>query len=133
MPEPLSLKIPQGNIDENFRETIEVTFLNDRLVKRDPPIVNVSFQVDKLVEVNDSVRIEVINAPKQVWPFVERKKLPCRIAIPQAMLNFYHPDSIRAVVDLGNFTTGEKKVLPSLRGLPPFTRILALDSVFIKL
>lgn len=131
--EPVYLNIKQQNIDENFRELVEVKFIGDRLIKRDPSAVDVSFQVDKLIEVTDSVRIEVINAPNHTWPFIERKKLPCQLAIPQTMLNTYHADSVKAVVDLQSFQKGERKVLPSLQGLPPFTQIIKLDSVFIKL
>ena len=126
------LEIPNRGIDENFLETIEVKFPNERLITSDPQSVDVSFQVDKLVEVDDSIRIEVRNAPKQAWAFIERKKIPCKLAIPQSMLNFYSADSIKAVVDLTNFTKGEKKVLPSLNGLPPFSQIIKLDSIFIK-
>ena len=130
--EPVYLKIAQQNIDENFTEMIEVRFSNDALIKRDPPAVEISFQVDKLIEVTDSVRIEVINMPKHAWPFIERKKLPCKIAIPQTMLSFYNADSVKAIVDLKNFKKGEKKVFPRLQGLPPFTQIIKLDSIFIK-
>jgi hypothetical protein len=36
------------------------------------------------------------------------------------------------VVDLTNVTKGEKKLLPILVGLPPYSRIVKLDSVSIK-
>lgn len=130
--DPVYLKIPQRNFDENFMELVDVKFLNDGLIAREPPAVEVSFQVDKLTEIEDSVRIEVINAPKHAWPFIERKKLPCKIAVPETMLNFYNADSVCAVVNLKNFKKGEKKVLPSLRGLPPYTQIIKLDSISIK-
>jgi hypothetical protein len=48
------------------------------------------------------------------------------------MLNFYNVDSIKAVVDLENVSKGEARVLPSLEGLPPFTKVLKVDSISIK-
>ena len=129
---PLLLNIQQRNIDENFREAVEVNVLEGAIIKRNPSTVDVSFQVDKLVEKVDSIRLEVINSPKNSWPFIERKKVPCTVAVPQTMLNFYNTDSIRAVVDLGNFKKGQGKILPSLEGLPPYTKVIELDSVFIK-
>lgn len=126
------LKIPQRNVDDNFREMLEVKFLNDGLIKRDPPTVDVSFQVDKLVEVSDSVKLKIINAPKNSWPFIERKKIPAKLSIPQTMINFYNTDSVIAVVDLLNVTKGRKKVMPVLQGLPPYSQVDELDSVVIK-
>ena len=94
--------------------------------------MDITFQVDRLVEKNDSVRLELINTPKNVWPFIERKKITCRVAVPETMLNFYNIDSIKAVVDLEKFSKGEAKVLPSLQGLPPFTKVIKVDSISIK-
>lgn len=126
------LKIPQQNIDENFQEVVEVKFVDDNFIQRTPPTVDVSFQVDRLIERSDSLSLEVINAPKNVWPYIERKKLPSRLLVPEAMLNFYNPDSVKAVIDLHNVTKGQRKVLPRLVGLPPYTQILKMDSIVIK-
>jgi hypothetical protein len=132
LPDLVYLKIPQRNIDENFTETVEVKFPNDEYIRRDPPTVDISFQVDKLVKRDDSVKLKLINTPKNSWPVIERKKITCTVAVPETMLNFYNVDSINAVVDLEKFPKGESKVLPSLEGLPPFTRVIKVDSISIK-
>lgn len=130
--DPVSLRIPLRNIDGNYTETIPVDIPGGALIRRDPPMVEVSFQVDKLVQVTDSIILELINLPDQAKPYIQNKRMPIIIAVPQSMLNFYVPDSVKAVVDLSDFTRGNKKVLPKLKGLPPFTQVIKLDSVFIK-
>jgi hypothetical protein len=132
LPDLVFLNIPHRNIDEDFKEVVEVKFQNDDYIKRDPPTVDITFQVDKLVKRDDSVKLVLINTPKNVWPFIERKKITCTVAVPESMLNFYNADSIKAVVDLENFSKGEVKVLPSLEGLPPFTKVIKVDSISIK-
>lgn len=131
--EPVMLKIAQQNIDGNFNESVVVDFLDGGLIKSAPPAVEVSFQVDKLVEMSDSVSLELINVPEHVWPYMENKRMPIRIAVPKSMLNFYSTDSVKAVVDLVDFTRGTRRVLPALKGLPPYTQIIKVDSVFVKL
>ena len=132
LPDLVYLSIPQRNIDENFTEVVEVKFPNDEYIIRNPPTVDVTFQVDKLVQRDDSVKLKLINTPKNVWPFIERKKITCTVAVPETMLSFYNIDSINAVVDLEKFSKGEAKVLPSLEGLPPFTKVIKVDSISIK-
>ena len=129
---PVYLKIDQRNIDENFNDIVDVKFLNDELIRRDPLTVSVKFDVDRLTPVSDSVRLVIINAPKHAWPFIERKELPCELAIPQGFMQAYHRDSVRAVIDLKHIKKGQNRILPELKGLPPFTKILKLDSVSIK-
>ncbi len=132
LPDLVYITIPQRNIDENFTEVVEVKFVNDDYIRRDPATVDITFQVDKLIKKDDSVRLELINTPKNMWPFIERKKIICTVAVPETMLNFYNVDSIKAVVDLEKFKKGETKVLPTLEGLPPFTKVIKVDSISIK-
>jgi hypothetical protein len=132
LPDPLFLKISERNIDESFSEDVEVKFLNNELIKRDPPTVAVNFQVDNFIEIKDSVKLAVANPPKNAWPFIEGKELSCTIAVPESAMDKFSPDSLRAVINLQNVTKGKRKVLPILTGLPPYTRIVKLDSVTIK-
>ena len=126
------LIIPQKNIDDNFKESVQVRFSDDEHIRRDPPTVDVTFQVDRLIEKDDSITLKVINTPKNVWPFIERTKVTCTVAVPETMLTQYNVDSVKAVVDLENFRKGQVKVLPSLEGLPPFTKVIKVDSISIK-
>jgi len=126
------LKIPQQNIDENFKEVVEVNFQNDENIISHPSAVDITFQVDKLIKKEDSVKLELINTPKHARSLIERKKIICTVAVPQTMLKFYNVDSIKAVVDLENFPKGETKILPSLEGLPPYTKVIKVDSISVK-
>ena len=132
LPNPLSVKILQRNIDDDFHEPVQLTFLNDELIFRNPETVEISFRVDKMIEVSDSARLTVINAPKNSWPFIERQKLPCKIAIPERSLDSLKMDSVRAELDLSGFKKGVKKIMPRLKGLPTYSRVIAIDSVTIK-
>src|SRR6478609_8166597 len=129
---PVLLKLSQRNIDEDFSEDVEVKFLNEELIKRDPPTVSVQFKVDKLIEIVDSVDIKIINAPTSSRSYMEMKQWPCVYSIPQRLMSQYHADSVYAVVDLKDFKRGETKVLPVLKGLPPIVYIVRTDSVRVK-
>jgi hypothetical protein len=132
LPEYLYLKLADRNIDDDFSEDIEVKFLNDELIKRNPPTVSVSFDVDRYTEIEDSIRLEIMNPPKGSWPVIGNKRLACTIAIPESFQGAFSPDSLKAVVDLKGFTKGEKKLLPQIVGLPPYSYVVNVDSVSIK-
>jgi len=132
LPSPVLLKLSQRNIDEDFSDDVEVKFLNEELVKRDPPTVSVQFKVDKLVEIIDSVQLKIINAPTASRPAMEMQRWPCVYSIPQKQMNLYSADSVYAEIDLKDFKRGEIKVLPALKGLPPIAYIIKADSVRVK-
>lgn len=132
LPEYVDLKLPDRNIDEDFSDDIEVKFLNDELIKRNPPTVFVAFDVDNYVEITDSVLLKVINPPKNSWPVIGGKKLACTFSIPESRQQTFSSDSLTAIVDLRNITRGERKILPTIVGLPPYSYVLKLDSISIK-
>jgi hypothetical protein len=130
--EPVYLKIAQRNIDESFHNDVEVQFVNNELIRRNPPTVSVNFEVDRLRQVTDSVRLVLVNLPKGARPSLAVRKFPCTFAIPQRYMDDYIPDSLKAVVDLKNFSRGFKRVQPVLQGLPPYSKVIKVDSVFVK-
>jgi hypothetical protein len=132
LPAIVDLKLSDRNIDDDFAEDIEVKFLNDELIKRNPPTVFVSFQVDRLVEIEHSVPLEVINPPRNSWPVIGGKNLPLTFAVAESFQNSFSRDSLKAIVDLSHITKGEKKLLPTIIGLPPYSQVIKLDSVTIK-
>lgn len=133
LPEPLPLMLPQQNIDENFRQDIEVVIPNGHLFRRNPPTVDVAFDVEKLIEVRDSIKLSLLNIPAGTWPFIGLKKIPCTLAIRESQLSQFNPDSIKAVLDLKDFKKGERKMAPGIKGLPPYSRVVKVDSIRIKL
>lgn len=130
--EPVYIKLEQRNIDDNFMEDVEVKFLNDELIKRDPPTVSVHFEVDELIEVKDSVKLELVNLPKVARPLIGLKTVPTTLLVPKRQMPLFFADSLKAEVDLKDFPRGERKVLPVIQGLPPFSSVVRLDSITVK-
>lgn len=130
--EPVYLKLTQRNIDENFKEDIEVKFLNNELIKRDPPTVSVQFDVDRLTEITDSIQLEVINYPRGAKPSFGVRRVPFTFRIPRRSLESYHRDSVHAVLDLKYFSRGTKKIFPVVKGLPAHSIVVAADSVIVR-
>jgi hypothetical protein len=130
--EPVSISLPFQNIDEHFMEDVEVKFPSSDMIKRDPPTVAVMFNVEKMVTLNDSVKLVIENLPSNVWPVIGRKQIPIIVSMPQNMVDQFVFDSASAVLDLRKFRRGEKMILPRVSGLPPFSKVIHIDSIRVK-
>ncbi len=130
--EPVYLKLTQRNIDKDFDDEVEVKFLNDELIKRDPPIVSVKFKVDRFITLSDSITLSFINSPKSSSPVIENQRVFCSIRLPQNAAAQLSIDSLQAVADLKPVTRGLTKVLPQVKGLPRFATVAHIDSIGIK-
>jgi hypothetical protein len=132
MNEPLKIKLEQHqNIDDHFMEDIDVV-LPPTIVRREPGKVAVMFNVEKLVMVEDSIRLEMINLPRSVWPVMGRRDIPVVLSMPQNMRDELNLDSTRAILDLKDLPRGSRLLCPQVIGLPPFTHVVKIDSVRVK-
>ena len=131
--EPHYLRLDQRNIDARFKEDVDVKFLNEELIRRDPPTVTVSFEVDPMVMITDSIDLRVIHVPDGVRTQLIPKFVVCSFALPRRVATHYVQDSVHAVIDLKGFKKGEFTVLPQLTGLPHYSNVLKNDSVRVKL
>ncbi|HYC85394.1 MAG TPA: hypothetical protein VEB86_09240 [Chryseosolibacter sp.] len=130
--EPVRIQLPFGNIDEHFMEDVEVQLPSSDLLKRNPPTVAVMFDVEKMVTIEDSARLVILNLPANVWPVIGRRKVPIKLSIPQNMMGEFNRDSLRATLDLKRIPRGEKALKPAVSGLPPYATVIHVDSVKVK-
>jgi hypothetical protein len=131
--EPVQLNIPQRNIDEHYIRNIPVELPFEQLITIEPPAVSVMFNVETMVQVQDSIALEIINIPPSVSDVMSTSKIPVTLSIPESFMQGLRMDSLRAILDLKNFAGGTAKILPSVAGLPPYSSVIRIDSVIVRL
>lgn len=131
--EPVMLHIPQRNIDEHYVKNIPVELPFDDLVSLQPPSVSVMFNVEEMIRVQDSISLTIENIPPSVSDVMNSAKLPVTLSIPESFMETLRLDSIKAVLDLRDFTGGTAKMLPRVEGLPPYSDVVKIDSVIVRL
>jgi hypothetical protein len=130
--EPFKLRLRQRNIDENFSEDVEIDLPQAEVIKRDPPTVRVKFGVDRMINLIDSVKLAAENVPPTV-SYIEDTWIPVTFEVPEGTNMEEVLKDVQAVMDLKDFKRGAARILPKVKGLPPFTRVVKIDSVNIKL
>lgn len=132
LPEPYTLKLARTGIDESIEIPLQVLFDNDRLTV-DPPYVNVSFRVEEVIEIKDSVKLELVNVPARLRPAVSVKEIRYTMLLPVSVLHSsYSREAIKATLDLKNHSGKKSKLAPTISGIPPLARIIRVDTVEVS-
>lgn len=128
------LPIVESKISHHYREEIEVVVPYGDLIKRNPPVVEVYFEVGEIDEVAIRLVLEIIQKPSQLHVESVTDSVVCRITIPRKLgletLKSYPP---KAFIRLKFFEKGEHAIMPEIEGLPPFAHLVTMDSVYLKL
>jgi len=100
-------------------------------VNCNPSTVFVTFDVQRFVNVTDSVKLEIINMPPKSRPWIEIDKVPCVLGIPESASGDFRIENAKAVLDLKGFKRGDIKLAPQIIGLPKYSRVVKVDSIRI--
>ena len=111
---------------------MEIDLPQSDVIKRDPPTVAIQFEVDRMINMMDSVKLTAENIPPTISN-IEETWIPVTFEVPEGTNMQELLKGVRAVMDLKNFKRGSARILPQVKGLPPFTRVVKVDSVNIKL
>jgi hypothetical protein len=124
------LKLPVQNLDRNFKDVIELTW-GTASVSSNPPVINVAFSVDRLMQITDTIPLTVTNIPAEVKSALLIRQVPFTYSIPVILAGTVNHDSVHAELDLQGLNRGRYTLVPSIKGLPPFSRVVKVDSVKI--
>ena len=133
-PDPIVLKLSDRRLGDNFREEIEVDVSDDEYIQRDPPVVQVTFEVGEMVSATQSIRLEHDLLP---WGYVtQQDSIQCSFRIPKKYYGKFTASELYGSlpsVTNESLKRGETRTfLPVVHGIPPYAEVVAVDSVSVK-
>jgi hypothetical protein len=132
LPNPYPLTYEKKNIDENQEGMVSIMFKNEQITA-ELTQVGISFTVDKLHELKDSVKVEFINIPPRVRPASNVAQIHYTLSLPKSSLHTsYSKENIKAILDFKETKAGKFKIAPTITGIPPFSKIIQVDTVEVS-
>ncbi|HWA35222.1 MAG TPA: hypothetical protein VG737_13875 [Cyclobacteriaceae bacterium] len=131
--DPVVLHVNGDRIDANFRGNVEVDLAQKHLIRRNPPVAEVMFEVGPVEEVVRQVKLKVARAP---WGTeFDKDSVRCVFQVPQKDLQRFPTDlaSTFLTFEFGEMQRGEiRSYLPEIYDVPPYAEVLHIDSIKVK-
>jgi YbbR domain-containing protein len=134
LPDSIVLPISISKLSEHFKEEMEVIIPKGEMTKRNPPVVEVRFEVGEVEELVWKLKISYLNKPSSVMIQDFQDSIACRLIVPRAHgRNILIKEQGRAIIDLSGLPKGESHIIPKPIGLSSLVQVLQIDSVLVKL
>ena len=135
LPDSIILNVSSKKLDENFREEIEVNVPDKEWLKRNPPVVEVRFEVGEVEDIDWKLKLELLNKMPSLRVEGLMDSISCKIRIPKSEGRAVLAQSSmpRAFIDLKDLQKGEIFVVPKAEGLSPLAQVLTMDTLRLKL
>jgi len=127
----LVLALRVARVDKNFREQVEVDLQEQQFVKRNPPVVEVHFEVGEIATIERPVRLRTDKFP---WGIVAgRDSVNYRFRIPVKYREQFQSANLYAILDINGLRKGDSRsFMPSIVGVPEYAQVAGVDSVRVK-
>ena len=134
-PDTIILMLPENKVNGDFREEVEVVVPDAEIIKRNPPVVEVRFEVGEVEEVIWKLKLELLNKPARLMIEGAHDSVTCHLIVPrnQGRNILSQAHVARATIDLSELQKGKSVVVPKAEGLSPIVQILRIDSVYLNL
>lgn len=129
----ITLPVTARELDESYREEVEIRVDNKGLYRSNPPVAIIMFEVGPVEVVETKILVRVAHMPTSVrFSYIDSIKLT--VQIPKAQSNDFHlsQSSMNALLDLKDRTRGTYSIYPQIMGLPPYAEIISLDSLVVR-
>jgi len=133
MPDSIVLTLPKSELDEQFRKDVDVVIPFNESIVKNPSVAAVMFEVGAVEKTDLYVRAMLANA-NQFFKQTFADSLKVSVQIPKAQTEMFNEDrhQIVAIAEMKNKPKGMYRLQPTLKGLPKYAEVLAIDSVSVK-
>jgi hypothetical protein len=127
----LVLNLRASRVDKDFLEQVEVELKEQEFVKRNPPVVEVRFEVGRILSFEQGIPLVTDKFP---WGVVAgRDSVDVEFKVPEKYMDQFRSAPIRGLIDLSEMKKGEvRSFLPGVFGVPSFAEVVHIDSVRVK-
>ncbi len=124
----VQLAVDERNVSENFRDEVEIEFPGSEFVKRDPPVAQVMFEVGRVMEVNQRIRVVIEKNGTEKVKVQDSIDVQFQIPLNRAEDFNSQAQDIFSRANAQDLKKN-KAVIPKVMNVPLFARLLRVDSV----
>jgi hypothetical protein len=125
--------IPQNDIDQNYNEDIPIEFQNSRLIKRNPPTMNVKFSVEKYRKAEILVPVIFENVPEKSKVKLASENAKLSYLVTESKAETVTPDQFEITASFKKINKADSTVSILVKSHPAFLREVKLDTALFKI
>lgn len=130
LPDTILVGIPQEAIDENYNEDVAINLPNGRLIRRNPPTVNVVFAVEEFLNRETMAPLKIENITDKAY--IETESVKVMYKVRASFTDQVQQDQIEVIADFTQMNPEDSTIIPQLVSFPDQITDVKLDTTRIK-
>lgn len=130
LPDTIWVRPPQQEIDDNYMEDIAINIPNGNLIKRNPPTVNVAFEVEEFIVKETVQPLRIKNISDKAY--IEKEEITLTYKVRASLAEEVNESAIKVVADFKQMNRNDSTIVPRLDSIPAQIIDVEIDTTRIK-
>jgi hypothetical protein len=132
LPEIFLVALSEKNINSNYDEELSLDLFSPSLIKKDPEVIHIEFDVEEFVDESVELSVELVNFPYDSTIYVKQPMINSSFKVQKSLRNDLKQNDILVIADLNNMHAADSTITVEIMDLPIYIKNLALEENRVK-
>jgi len=128
LPEVFMVSLSDKNIDNGYDEELSLDLFSPSLIKKNPEVIHISFEVEEFVEQTETLNVEMVNFPYDSSVCILNSSIEATFNIQRSQRNNMKKEDFLIIADLNDVHAADSSITIEVMDLPNYIK----DIVFHK-
>jgi hypothetical protein len=132
LPDVFMVALSDRNIDASYDEELSLDLFSPSLIKKDPEVIRVSFDVEEYVDQTEQLNVELVNFPYDSSIYVEPSKLEARLRLRRSFRSKVNAEDFLIIADLSNMLAKDSTISVEVMDMPEYVKDIFFEEKKVK-
>jgi hypothetical protein len=132
LPEISMVSLSERNISSSYDEELSLDLFSHSLIKKQPEVIHVNFEVEEFIEQNEQIDIEMVNFPHDSTIYLDQGKVGITFLIQKSMRNKTELGDFLIIADLKYVHAVDSTITLEIMDLPEYVKNINLLDKRVK-
>ena len=132
LPDVFMVSLPDKNINSGYDEELSLDLFSSSLIKKDPEVIHIRFEVEEYVEKTYVLNVEQVNFPYDSTVFIETSSIEASFKIQKSFREKIKMEDFLIIADLNNMHATDSTITIEVMALPNYVNDIAFQVNRVK-
>lgn len=122
LPDVFLIALSEKDLDDSYDEELSLDLFSPSLIKKDPEVIHVQFDVEEFVDQSSAFNIEMVNFPYDSTIFIRDTIVEATFRVQRSFRNKVDPEDFLIAADLSSMDLRDSTIAIEVMDLPNYVK-----------
>ncbi|MCG8310391.1 MAG: hypothetical protein MI975_23570 [Cytophagales bacterium] len=122
LPEVFLVSLSDKNLNGNYDEELSLDLFSPSLIKKDPEVIHVKFDIEEFVDQSTDLNIEMVNFPYDSSIYILENSLQASFKVQKSFRNKLKPEDFLIIADLNDMHAADSTITIEMMDIPNYVK-----------